>query len=56
MFTCIYFPVWIDVFGTDQQKSPWLTTLQVATPAGIVVGYALAAVLITHIHVRTRAD
>ena len=40
------------MFGSDESKPAWLAALQLAPPAGIVVGYSLAAILITQLHVR----
>lgn len=46
VFTCIYFPVWIDIFGPNDRKTIWLTLIQLAVPLGIVVGYILTALLV----------
>ena len=42
VFVCIYMPVWADTFGTEKQKSVWLTVLLLAAPLGVVLGFTLA--------------
>ena len=49
VFFCIYFPVWADVYGTELQKSKWLTYLLIASPLGVVMGYGLTAVFLDNI-------
>lgn len=44
MFLCIYFPVWIDTFGQDNEKTIWLTILQTTVPLGVVLGYGITAI------------
>ena len=44
VFFCIYFPVWADVYGNDEQKSKWLTYLLIASPLGVVMGYGMVSV------------
>jgi len=34
-------PVWADAYGTEKQKSIWLTVLLLASPLGVVLGYTL---------------
>jgi len=46
IFICIYFPVWVDTFGAENQKSIWLTILLLAPPLGVVIGYSMTALLI----------
>ena len=38
----IYFPVWVDLYGEDN-KTLWLTFLQVAVPLGVFLGYVVTA-------------
>lgn len=49
VFFCIYFPVWADVFGTEIQKSQWLTYLLIASPLGVIMGYGMTAVFLDNI-------
>jgi hypothetical protein len=44
VFLWIYFPVWIDIFGTDNNKTIWLTLLQSSVPLGVVTGYGITAI------------
>ena len=44
---CIYFPVWIDLYADNSQKTIWLTILQSWVPFGVVVGYGMTAVFDT---------
>ena len=39
----VYFPVWADFFGNEEQKSSWLSILIVSSPLGNILGYILAA-------------
>lgn len=41
IFTCIFYPVWCDTYGPERYKSAWLTIMLLASPLGIVLGYAL---------------
>lgn len=41
VFASIYYAVWADAFGTEKQKSIWLTFLLLASPLGVVLGYTL---------------
>ena len=41
VFVCIYMPVWVDTFGSESQKSIWLTINMLAAPLGVVLGYTL---------------
>lgn len=34
-------PVWADAFGTEKQKSIWLTFLLLGSPVGVITGYIL---------------
>lgn len=49
VFFCIYFPVWADVFGNENQKSQWLTYLLIASPLGVILGYGLTAVFLDNV-------
>lgn len=40
-FVTIFYPVWADAYGTEKQKSIWLTVLLLASPLGVVLGYTL---------------
>lgn len=42
VFLVIYFPVWVDKYGEDN-KTMWLTYLQLGVPLGIVIGYITTA-------------
>ena len=37
----IYFPVWVDQFGPKTTKTIMMAFIQVASPLGIVIGYAM---------------
>lgn len=50
VFLCIYFPVWVDLFGRDDQKTIWLTILQTSVPLGVVLGYGVTAVFDSEFH------
>ena len=41
VFVCIYMPVWVDTFGSESQKTIWLTINMLASPLGVVLGYSL---------------
>lgn len=47
VFVCIYMPVWIDTFGNEKQKSAWMTVYLLASPLGIVFGYAMTAIFVS---------
>jgi predicted MFS family arabinose efflux permease len=47
VFVCIYMPVWIDTFGNEKQKSAWMTIYLLASPLGIVFGYAMTAIFVS---------
>ncbi|KAL4453133.1 hypothetical protein ABPG74_015364 [Tetrahymena malaccensis] len=44
VFLLVYFPVWVDLYGREQ-KTIWLTLLQVGVPLGVFAGYAITAAL-----------
>jgi len=52
IFICIYFPVWVDTFALESQKTVWLSTLLLAPPLGVMGGYGLTAVMIAHLNWR----
>jgi sugar phosphate permease len=39
----IYFPVWADFFGNEEQKAAWLSVLIVSPVIGNISGYILSA-------------
>lgn len=41
VFVCIYMPVWVDTYGSESQKTIWLTVNMLASPLGVVLGYTL---------------
>ena len=43
VFFAIYFPVWADTYGDEQQKSTWLTYLLISSPLGVIIGYGMCA-------------
>ena len=49
VFMTIYMPVWSDTFGTEKQKSVWLTISLLASPLGVVLGYTLTYYMIQHL-------
>lgn len=49
VFPVIYMPVWADAYGTEKQKSIWLTVLLLASPVGVVMGYTLTFYMIKHL-------
>ena len=40
VFLVIFFPVWVDIFG-GENKTLWLTILQIGVPSGTFLGYIL---------------
>jgi len=50
VFVCIYMPVWADAYGTEKQKSIWLTVLLLASPIGVVFGYTMTYYTITYLN------
>ena len=46
VFCYIYFPVWIDQYGADNQKTIWLTFHQLGVPIGTMLGYVMEALYI----------
>lgn len=47
VFISIFAPCWCDCHAPDNSKTTWITSLMVATPAGMVTGYLLTAVIIS---------
>ena len=45
----IFMPVYADVFGTEVQKSRWLTYLIISNPLGVVMGYGMCAFFLENI-------
>mmetsp|Transcript_2678 Transcript_2678/g.4508 ORF Transcript_2678/g.4508 Transcript_2678/m.4508 type:complete len:211 (+) Transcript_2678:290-922(+) len=48
IFVCIFQPVWADTFGTEKQKSIFLTLLLLASPLGVVFGYTITYYMIQY--------
>jgi predicted MFS family arabinose efflux permease len=46
---CIFFPVWADVFGSSTQSSKWLGYILIAQPCGVVIGYAMCAIMLSNL-------
>lgn len=44
VFSMIYFPVWVDQFGVYENRTSWLSFLQLGPALGTMVGYAIEAV------------
>ena len=44
VFSMIYFPVWIDQFGIYEQRTIWLSFLQLGPALGTMLGYAIEAI------------
>ena len=44
VFLVVYYPVWVDLFG-GQNKTRWLSYLQIGVPFGVFLGYGFTAVL-----------
>jgi MFS family permease len=43
IFALIYFPVWVDKFGINENRIIWISYLQLAGPLGTMFGYLLEA-------------
>lgn len=41
VFFSIYMPVWVDTFGSEKEKTVWLTLNMLACPLGVVLGFTL---------------
>ena len=42
-FICIYFPVWIDTFASEDSNSSWMSILMIGATLGNISGYIIAA-------------
>ena len=47
VFISIYAPIWCDSHGPEDKKTTWITYIIVATPAGMVSGYLMTAIIIS---------
>lgn len=45
VFSCIYMPVWADIYAKEHLKSAWLTFLMMTSALGGVLGFTLASVI-----------
>jgi len=45
IFVMIYTPVWADAFGSEREKSIWMSLFQTCAPLGICIGFAIVSVL-----------
>jgi len=43
----IFMPVWVDAFSPSKLKTTWMTLIIMASPIGMLLGYGLAAVVVT---------
>ena len=43
VFITIFTPVWADTFGSQREKSVWMTVLQTCPTFGIFIGFALTS-------------
>lgn len=48
VFSCIYMPVWADVYANEKQKSAWVTILLLASPVGVIAGYTLTSIMVSY--------
>jgi MFS family permease len=48
VFLVIYFPVWVDLYG-GENKTLWITYLQVAVPLGVFLGYLLTSQFVLYL-------
>lgn len=48
VFSCIFMPVWADVYANEKQKSLWVTVLMLSSPLGIVIGYTLTSFMVEY--------
>ena len=44
VFSMIYFPVWVDQFGVFEDRTLWLSFLQLGPALGTMLGYAIEAI------------
>ena len=47
IFISIFAPIWSDTYAPEDRKARWITVFTLATPAGMVTGYLLTAVILT---------
>jgi MFS family permease len=47
VFLAIYLPVWVDAFAPRHKKTRWMTYNIMAAPLGLLVGYALTAIIVS---------
>lgn len=45
VYFCIYPPVWADAYGSEREKSFWITLYVVCVPLGVFLGFSFASVL-----------
>ena len=45
VFISIFTPVWADAFGSEKQKSMWITVLLICAPVGIFIGFTMTSVM-----------
>ena len=43
VFITIFTPVWADTFGSQREKSVWMTVLQTCPTFGIFIGFSLTS-------------
>ena len=43
----IFLPVWVDAFAPSERKTTWMTLIIVAAPKGMLMGYGMAAVILS---------
>jgi hypothetical protein len=43
VFITIFTPVWADAFGSEKQKSLWITVLLLCSPLGVFFGFSLTS-------------
>ena len=47
VFISIFAPIWSDTYAPEERKARWITLITVATPAGMVTGYLLTAIILS---------
>ena len=43
IFLIIYMPLYIDAFANHNQKAAWMSSILLAPPVGVLIGYGLTA-------------
>ena len=43
----IFLPVWVDAFAPSDKKTTWMTLIIIAAPKGMLLGYGMAAVIVS---------